>query len=193
MEKDSPRRGAGVRNSEIRMLYQVRVGQRSYRIELQNSEEPPATPGASTGRWRIRLGGRELLIDAAQAGANTLSLLMNGQSFELRRERLQDSLRILIRGTAYSVSIEDPRSLRSRKRAGMDDAGPQKLVSSMPGKVVRVLAREGDAVAAGQGVVVVEAMKMQNEVRSPKAGTLVRMLAKPGKNVDAGEVLAIVE
>jgi biotin carboxyl carrier protein len=174
------------------MLYQVRVGQKSYRLELQTLEEP-ATPGVSTGLWRIRLDGRVLLINAAPAGADTLSLLMNGQSFEVRRERLQGSLQIFVRGTAYSVSIEDPRSLRSRKRAGMDDAGPQKLISSMPGKVVRVLAREGDEVAAGQGVVVVEAMKMQNEVRSPKAGTLVRMLAKPGKNVDAGEVLAIVE
>ena len=174
------------------MLYQVRVGTKSYRLELQNLESP-ATSGTSTSQWRIRLDGRELLIDAAQAGANTLSLLMNGQSFEVRRERLQDTLQIVVRETAYSVSIEDPRSLRSRKLAGIDNAGPQKLVSSMPGKVVRVLAREGDEVAAGQGVVVVEAMKMQNEVRSPKAGTLVRMLATPGKNVDAGEVLAIVE
>jgi biotin carboxyl carrier protein len=175
------------------MLYQLIVGKKTYRVELQNLEDAPPAPGASNAQWRIQLGGRELVIDAVQAGANTLSLLMNGQSFEVRRERLQDGQRIFVRGNAYSVSIEDPRSLRSRRRAGLDDTGPQKLVSSMPGKVVRVLAREGDEVASGQGLVVVEAMKMQNEVRSQKAGTVVKMLATPGKNVDAGEVLAIVE
>ncbi len=173
------------------MFYQITIAQKTYRVELQNLE--PSAERGSGRQWRIQLDGRELLIDAALAGANTLTLLMNGRSFEVRRERIQDTLQIFVRGTAYSVSIEDPRSLRSRKRAGMDDAGPQKLVSSMPGKVVRVLAREGDEVAAGQGLVVVEAMKMQNEVRSPKAGTLIKMLAKPGMNVDAGEVLAIVE
>ena len=175
------------------MFYQVTVGQKTYRVELQNLEDSPATPIAIKGQWRIRLDGRELVIDAAQVGAHTLSLLVNGQSFEVRREGTQDGQRIFLRGKAYNVSIEDPRALRSRKRAGLDDAGPQKLVSSMPGKVVRVLAHEGDEVAAGQGLVVVEAMKMQNEVRSPKSGKLIKMLAKSGKNVDAGEVLAIVE
>ena len=175
------------------MFYQVTVGQKTYRIELQSLEDPSATPVASKGQWRTRLDGRELVIDASQVGANTLSLLIDGQSFEVRRGQTQDGQRISVRGSAYNVSIEDPRSLRSRKRAGLDDAGPQKLVSSMPGKVVRVLAHEGDEVAAGQGLVVVEAMKMQNEVRSPKSGKLIKMLAKSGKNVDAGEVLAIVE
>ena len=175
------------------MFYQVTVGQKTYRIELQSLEDPSATPVASKGQWRTQLDGRELVIDASQVGANTLSLLIGGQSFEVRRGQTQDGQRIFARGKAYAVSIEDPRSLRSRKRAGLDDAGPQKLVSSMPGKVVRVLAHEGDEVAAGQGLVVVEAMKMQNEVRSPKLGKLIKMLAKSGKNVDAGEVLAIVE
>ncbi len=68
-----------------------------------------------------------------------------------------------------------------------------RLVASMPGKVMRILAREGDEVSAGQGIIVVEAMKMQNEIRSSKAGTLKKLLAREGLNVNAGEVLAIVE
>ena len=63
----------------------------------------------------------------------------------------------------------------------------------MPGKIVRVLVSEGDAVEAGQGVIVVEAMKMQNEVRSPKAGVVVKVAVAEGATVFAGEVLAIVE
>ncbi len=63
----------------------------------------------------------------------------------------------------------------------------------MPGKVMRILAREGDEISAGQGIIVVEAMKMQNEIRSSKAGILKKLLAREGLNVTAGEVLAIVE
>ncbi|PYV61479.1 MAG: hypothetical protein DMG97_43015 [Acidobacteria bacterium] len=68
-----------------------------------------------------------------------------------------------------------------------------RLTASMPGKVVRVLAKEGDALNAGMGIVVVEAMKMQNEVRSPKEGTLKKMLAREGMNVNVGDVLAVLE
>ena len=74
-----------------------------------------------------------------------------------------------------------------------DEAGPQKLIASMPGKVVRVLAREGDTVVSGQGIAVVEAMKMQNEIRSPRGGVLKKLLAHEGMKVNAGEVLGIVE
>jgi biotin carboxyl carrier protein len=83
--------------------------------------------------------------------------------------------------------------LRSRLRAGQPETGEQKLTASMPGKVVRVLAKPGDTVAAGQGVVVIEAMKMQNEVRAAKDGMVKTLLAREGANVNAGEVLAILE
>ncbi|MGH9706384.1 MAG: biotin/lipoyl-containing protein, partial [Candidatus Acidiferrales bacterium] len=70
--------------------------------------------------------------------------------------------------------------------------GRQNVLASMPGKVVRVLANAGDAVEAGQGLLVVEAMKMQNEIRSPKSGTIERLLVAEGQTVNAGELLAIV-
>jgi biotin carboxyl carrier protein len=63
----------------------------------------------------------------------------------------------------------------------------------MPGKVVRVLSREGDSIEAGQGIIVVEAMKMQNEIKSAKAGTLRKLLVREGANVNAGEVLAVID
>jgi biotin carboxyl carrier protein len=88
--------------------------------------------------------------------------------------------------------VRDPRSLR-RKRAGLAEAGEQKLTASMPGKVVRIIANLGDQITAGQGVLVIEAMKMQNEVRSPKDGQLKKLLVRQGANVVAGEVLAIIE
>ncbi|HXZ40993.1 MAG TPA: acetyl-CoA carboxylase biotin carboxyl carrier protein subunit, partial [Terriglobales bacterium] len=93
----------------------------------------------------------------------------------------------------YAAELRDPRSLRSRRTGTGDDKGPRKLVASMPGKVVRVLLQEKAAVEAGQGVLVVEAMKMQNELRSPKKGIVQRIIASEGTAVNAGDVLAIVE
>jgi biotin carboxyl carrier protein len=93
----------------------------------------------------------------------------------------------------YSAELRDPRSLRARQRAGIGEEGARKLLAPMAGKVVRVLAPEKSEVEAGQGVIVVEAMKMQNEIKSPKKGVVQKILAAEGAPVSAGDVLAIVE
>ncbi len=84
------------------------------------------------------------------------------------------------------------RCAAAKARAG-DDTGPRKLIAPMPGKVVRILLQEKAKVEAGQGILVMEAMKMQNEIKSPKKGTIQKILAAEGANVNAGDVLAIVE
>jgi biotin carboxyl carrier protein len=162
------------------VLYDVSIDGKPHRVELNRAENG----------WSCRVDGREFSVDAEQIDAKTLSLLIEGKSYEARRA---SETSIFIRERRYEVSVEDPRSWRGRKRSGAAGEGPQKLSASMPGKIVRVLAAEGDQISAGQGIAVVEAMKMQNEVKSPKAGTLKKLLAKPGMNVNAGEVLAIVE
>ena len=91
------------------------------------------------------------------------------------------------------MELRDPRSLQSRRAATGDEKGPKKLVAPMPGRIVRVLVEEKSEVEAGQGIVVVEAMKMQNEIKSPKKGTVQKLVAAEGANVNAGDVLAIVE
>jgi biotin carboxyl carrier protein len=165
------------------MRYDVGLGGRIYRLDLRKKD----------AGWECRLDGRDVLVQAVQASENTLSLLIDGKSFEVKRETAEAGVAIFIRGTRYEVSVEDPRSWRGRARAAQDEAGPQKLIASMPGKVVRVLVREGDSVVSGQGIVVVEAMKMQNEIRSPRAGVLKKLLAIEGMKVNAGEVMGIVE
>jgi len=142
------------------------------------------------GRWRCRLNGRDIDLDFVQLNARTASILLNGKSYEVRRDT---SGTISIGNRRYDVTVEDPRSWQGRRRKELLQAGPQRLASSMPGKVVRVLSREGDAVEAGQGIIVVEAMKMQNEIKSVKAGTIRKLLVREGANVNAGEVLAIVD
>jgi biotin carboxyl carrier protein len=165
------------------MRYDIRLAGRTYRLELQRAEN----------HWECRLDGREISIQAVPVSLDTLSILMNGRSFEVKHEPTGEGQSLLVRGKRYEASVEDPRSWRGRKLAEQDEVGPQKLIASMPGKVVRVLAREGDAIHAGQGIAVVEAMKMQNEIRSPREGVLKKLLAREGMNVTAGEVLAVVE
>jgi biotin carboxyl carrier protein len=99
----------------------------------------------------------------------------------------------VIGGQRYGFAVEDPRSLQGRRGAGAGTEGPRPEKAPMPGRVVRLLAAVGDQVEEGQGVVVIEAMKMQNELKSPKAGRVVRVGASVGDTVASGDVLVVVE
>jgi biotin carboxyl carrier protein len=104
-----------------------------------------------------------------------------------------ESFEVALRGRNYDVAIVDPKRLRSGQSAAAHHAGAAEIVSPMPGKIVRVLVEAGANVAAGDGVSVVEAMKMQNEMKAPKAGVVISINAKEGATVNAGDVLAVIE
>lgn len=165
------------------MLYDVSIDGKNYRLELRHAD----------GRWQCRLDGREVLMDAVLARHDVLSILIDGKAYEIKRERTAADLHLWVGSARYAAELRDPRSLRSRQRALGDDHGPRKLVAPMAGKVVRVLLQQNTEVDAGQGVLVVEAMKMQNEIKSPKKGILRKIVASEGTAVNAGDVLAIVE
>jgi biotin carboxyl carrier protein len=164
------------------MLYDVTIDGKSYRLELNRAD----------GRWSCYLDGRNLEVDAVLVRPDVLSLRIGNSAYEVKSERMAGDLHLCVGSTRFAVEVRDPRSLRGRSRA-TDDHGPKKIIASMPGKVVRLLVREGDEVEAGAGVVVVEAMKMQNEIKSPKKGTVQKILATEGSAVNAGDVLLIVE
>ncbi len=164
------------------MTYEVNIDGKNYRLELNRPE----------GRWQCRLDGREVEVDAVLARPDVLSVLIGGKAYEIKRERTAANMHLWVGGVRYAVQVRDPRSLRSRARAD-DRGGPRKLIAPMPGKIVRVLVQEEADVEAGQGIVVVEAMKMQNEIKSPKNGVVRKMLAVEGAAVNAGDVLAVVD
>jgi biotin carboxyl carrier protein len=112
-----------------------------------------------------------------------------------RRDPLSagESFSVVLRGRNYEVALVDPKRLRSAQSQGAHHTGAAQIVSPMPGKIVRVLVKPGDQVEAGAGVVIVEAMKMQNEMKAPKAGTVVSIEAAEGATVSAGDVLAVIE
>jgi biotin carboxyl carrier protein len=144
------------------------------------------------GRLLFTLDGRPVQADAVEVAASTYSILLEGQSYEVRVSQMSDGLHITSGGEEYMADVRDPRQLRAHRGAALEAEGRQQIAAPMPGKVVRVVAKAGDSVEAGQGLLVVEAMKMQNEIKSPKAGKVERILVTEGQNVNAGEVLAIV-
>jgi len=164
------------------MIYEVSIDGKNYRLELNRFE----------GRWLCRLDGREVEVDPVLARPDVLSLRVGNLAYEIKSERVANDLHLWVGSTRFAVEVRDPRSLRGRAHSG-DQRGPRKITAPMPGKVVRVLVREGDEVEAGAGVAVVEAMKMQNEVKSPKKGIVQKILVGEGAAVNAGDVLAIVE
>jgi biotin carboxyl carrier protein len=118
-----------------------------------------------------------------------LSLIVDGRQYRC----MLDGDAVIIGGQRFEFQIEDPRSLRGRRGAGEGAAGPRPVKAPMPGRVVRVLVSEGDEVAEHQGVVVIEAMKMQNELKSPKAGRVARVAVAVDGTVGSGDVLVVIE
>jgi len=164
------------------MTYDITIDGKKFRLDLQQAD----------GRWSCRLDGREVEVDAVLARPDVLSLRIGNQAFEVKYERVAGDMHLWVGSARFAVEVRDPRSLRGRVRA-VDDHCPKKLTAPMPGKIVRVLVSQGDEVEAGAGVLVVEAMKMQNEIKSPKKGTIQKILVGEGAAVNAGDVLAIVE
>jgi biotin carboxyl carrier protein len=169
------------------MIYEVIVeasaGGKPHRLELEKAGN----------RWECRFDGLSIEIDALIPRRDVLSLLIDGHSYEIKREQIGADLHMWVGSTRFAVELRDPRSLRSRQKALGDEKGPRKVLAPMPGRIVRLLVGEGAAVEAGQGIVVVEAMKMQNEIKSPRNGIVKKILQTPGSAVNPGDVLAIIE
>src|SRR5208337_2418067 len=165
------------------MTYDVIVDGKTHRLEL--------TRGENT--WLCKVDDEMIEVDAALTARDVLSVLVGGDAYEVKRERsLLGELHLVIGSARYAVDVQDPRSLRTRRAAGGGDAGPQKITAPMPGKIVRIMVAEKDEVKAGQGVIVMEAMKMQNELKSPKDGKVQKILTAEGSTVNPGDTLAII-
>jgi biotin carboxyl carrier protein len=128
----------------------------------------------------------------AQAEPGVYSVLADGRSYEARIEQANGRMVVFIDGHRFEIEICDPRRW-SRKAGPQGFEGRLSVAAPMPGKIVRLLVSPGDTVAAGQGLLVVEAMKMQNEMKAPKAGCVVSLPARENATVAAGEVLATIE
>jgi biotin carboxyl carrier protein len=146
----------------------------------------------------VLVNGRTMEIDSGRLDVvvavepGVYSVLVDGRSFEVRAVSHRDLLQLEIEGRRLTAEVIDPRNRSRRERAALG-GGRQNIVTPMPGKVIRVLVRQGDRVEVGQGVAVVEAMKMQNEMRALRSGVVVEVRVQDGDTVGAGDALVVLE
>ncbi len=168
------------------MKYRAALAGSEYVLEL-NLREFNASVTIDGRQYEIQIrdlpSGEYLLLDGTDVYKCTVAAQQNSKN----------SFVVNLRGESYEIDIIDPKRLLSARIAGVHDHGAAEIVSPMPGKIVRVLVKPGAAVEAGAGIIVVEAMKMQNEMKSPKAGVVVSINAEAGATVNAGDVLAVIE
>jgi len=163
--------------------FEIQIDKRTRVVELQRNSD----------RWSIILDGDLVDADAVEIAPGIFSILLDGKSHEVRITPTPAGTLTLQTGRQeFTAEVLDPRAWRGRRHGALEAEGRQQILAPMPGKIVRVLVQTGDKVQAGQGLLVVEAMKMQNEIRSPKSGTVERLLAKEGQPVNAGELLCVV-
>ena len=146
------------------------------------------------GRYAVTLDGHTFELESLVLPHGAVSMIVEGQSFSVEFDEKGDEVGVLLRGQLTRFDVADERKLRLRAAtAGFTVEGKQTITAPMPGKIVKVFVKVGDVVTEGQGVVVVEAMKMENELKSPKAGTITQIITKEGATVENGAPLVVVE
>ena len=170
----------------------------TFEIEVNGRTRTVAVERSGPRHFRVVVDGTAHEVDAARVGNFGLSLLLDGRTgisreVQVARAGGNGDLLVTLDGRVATASVNRRRTSHGGGDGADGVAGEQAIVAPMPGKVVRVLLSVGDEVAARQGVVVVEAMKMENELRSPKAGRVKDVHVSPGMSVEAGRVLVVIE
>jgi len=166
------------------MNFDIEINGEKHRLSVQKDGD----------RDRFELDGKSCLADVQSLQPGLLSLLIDGRSYRILFDpRAGTGPAIAMDERRIPYRIDDPRSLRSRRNAGTNDTGARPISASMPGRIIRILVNVGDQVEAQQGLIVVEAMKMQNELKAPRAGTVTRVAVEVGATVQAGSVLLVIE
>ena len=168
----------------------------TFEIDINGRTRTVAVEKTRGGAYRVSLDGETHEVDAARVGVWGLSLLHRdtglSRDVQVTPGSASGEWLVTLSGRIVAATVNGRRSRRAGAEGGAAD-GEQAIIAPMPGRVVRVLVTPGDDVTARQGVVVVEAMKMENELRSPKAGRVKDVSVKAGDSVEAGRVLLVVE
>ena len=164
------------------MILDAAVDGRAHRVEVTGGK----------GRYTVTIDGRAREVDWRRVGGPFVSLLVDGRSHDVGLEPRPGGYRVLWGSHDFAVDLLEPSRVDAvaPRRA---PAGPVRLLAPMPGRIVRVLAEPGQEVEAGQGLVVMEAMKMENELLSPRAGRVVEVHARELQTVETGSLLVVVE
>lgn len=167
------------------MKFEVIVNQATRAVTLDPRED---------GTVEAQLDGESsVVVDVRRAEHDVWSLIIDGASYECTVQPIKNFLRVSIRGATWDIQIYDPRRIRQGSTQAGDVDGKQVIISPMPGRVIRLEVAVGDTVEAGQGIVIVEAMKMENELEADRAGTVKEIQVAEGDTVESDQVLVIIE
>lgn len=164
------------------MKYYARIGMNEYEIEIDKEQ--------------VTINGERVEVDLRQSGVPELySVLFGGHSYDMLIEPQRFNYNITFRGEQFQVQVEDERTrkLNTGRKAPAVPHGELAIRAPIPGLVVKLLVNEGDEVTDGQSLVILEAMKMENEIRSLRAGKVLHVKVAPGQRVEQNEVLLVVE
>jgi biotin carboxyl carrier protein len=167
------------------VAYIAKLGKRTHTVKIDE---------IGKSLYRIAVDRNEFIVDGKKTGRTNYSLIIENRSFEVDVDIHEDEYRVLVDGRSYHIHLTDERRMRlGGTQSGIELQGRQEVSVPMAGKVTAVLVGEGDKVEKGQGLIIVEAMKMENEVRSPVNAEIKEIKVKAGQAVEAGEVLLVVE
>ncbi len=167
------------------MIFEVSEGKETTRVELREVAE---------NLYDVTIDGETVRVDAVKSGPTVYSVIEGGKQFEaMVDERGEHGFDVTVRGRLFHLAAEDERTKLLAGGAAGAASGPQTVEAEMPGKVLKVEVAVGDTVTEDQGIVIVEAMKMENEIRSPIEGVVTAIGVSEGETVEAGAVLFTVE
>ncbi len=167
------------------MRYHATAGSKHFVAEIEGGEDH---------RYLLTIDGQRYEIDWAPIRPGAASMMIGERSYSVHHEEEGDEISVYLRSQPFLVDVANEQRFRLRRLTSKFEIEGRQVVSApMPGKVVRVMVALGDEVREGQGLVVVEAMKMENELKSPKAGKIVELPAQEGSTVEKNARLAVVE
>ncbi|NJD62114.1 MAG: biotin/lipoyl-binding protein [Deltaproteobacteria bacterium] len=166
------------------MNYIGTIGEKEVRVSVRET---------GVARYAVTIDGQEHLVDAHQVQSSVWSVLYGETSFEVDVQGKDEEFEVLISGDCYKFTLMNEQRKALMRTGGKGAAGKAMVTSPMPGKVVKLLVKEGEEVKADQGVVVVEAMKMENELKSAVTGKVKEIFVKEGEVVESGAKLLLVE
>ena len=164
------------------MKYAATLNDRTYVIEINEDH-------------KVIVDGQEFTVDfETVAGQPVYSLIINGHSYEAYVSPAEDGWQVLMRGNLYNLRVEDEREKRLRAAAGgvTTATGEFTLKAPMPGLIVTVPVTEGQSVQKGDNLIILESMKMQNELKAPREGTITRIKIKAGDSVEQNQILLVL-
>jgi biotin carboxyl carrier protein len=169
------------------MTLELLLNNQIYTLEIKTSQHPAGST------WIVRIGEKEYPVDYRQLDPMLYSLIIQGRSYQAFVYKAEGNYVVDLKGKTYSIQILDEAGKRLRISRASTLLGQRVISAPMPGKVIKLLVKVGDLVEAGQGVVVVEAMKMENELRASIRGTVKEIKVSEGMAVNSGEPLVILE